>query len=53
MYKRKIIQIVKVTAVKADGKQSHKLAICFRPSFLLSLFFFPEDGGGMFLRNVG
>jgi hypothetical protein len=33
------------TSVKADGKQ-----IC---GFLLGLFFDPEDGGDMFLRNVG
>jgi hypothetical protein len=26
---------------------------CFHPGFLLGLFFGPEDGGDMFLRNVG
>jgi hypothetical protein len=29
------------------------LAICFHADFLLSLFFDPEDGGDIFLRNVG
>jgi hypothetical protein len=28
-----------------------RLAICFHAGFLLGLFD-PEDGGGMFLRNV-
>jgi hypothetical protein len=30
-----------------------KLATCFHAGFLLGLFFDPEDGGDMFLRNVG
>jgi hypothetical protein len=29
------------------------LATCFDSGFLLCLFFYPEDGGDMFLRNVG
>jgi hypothetical protein len=29
------------------------LVACFHAGFLLSLFFDPEDGGDMFLRNVG
>jgi hypothetical protein len=28
------------------------LATCFHAGFLLGLFFDPEDGGYMFLRNV-
>jgi hypothetical protein len=29
------------------------LATCFHSSFLLDLFFGPEDGGDVFIRNVG
>jgi hypothetical protein len=29
------------------------LVICFHAGFLLILLFNPEDGGDMFLRNVG
>jgi hypothetical protein len=29
------------------------LATCFHAVPLLALFFYPEDGGDMFLRNVG
>jgi hypothetical protein len=29
------------------------LATCFHAGFLLGLFLDPEDGGDMFLRNVG
>jgi hypothetical protein len=36
--------------VKADGSL---LATCFHAGFLLGLFFDPENGGDMFLRNVG
>jgi hypothetical protein len=32
---------------------SQATAICFYAGFLLGLFFDPEDGGDMFLRNVG
>jgi hypothetical protein len=27
--------------------------ICFQAGFLLGLFFDPEDGGDMFLQNIG
>jgi hypothetical protein len=37
------------TSVKEGGKQ----AIFFHAGFLLGLFFDPEDGCDMFLRNVG
>jgi hypothetical protein len=36
-----------------DTKRTTRLATCFDAGFLLSLFFDPEDGGDMFLRNVG
>jgi hypothetical protein len=31
----------------------HMLATCFHAGFLLSLYFDPEDGRNMFLRNLG
>jgi hypothetical protein len=31
----------------------HRLAICFYAGILLRLFFDPEDGGDIFLRNIG
>jgi hypothetical protein len=37
------------TSVKAGGKQSYML----HADFLLGLFFDTEDGGQIFLRNVG
>jgi hypothetical protein len=29
------------------------LATCFQAGFMLNLFFDPEEGGDMFLRNIG
>jgi hypothetical protein len=35
-------------------KMQQQLATCFHAGFLLRLYFFdPEDGGDIFLRNVG
>jgi hypothetical protein len=34
-------------------KQNLLLATCFHADYFLGLFFDPEDGGNMFLRNVG
>jgi hypothetical protein len=40
--------------VKAGGKPIALDATCYRAAcFLLGVFFYPEDGGEMFLRNVG
>jgi hypothetical protein len=36
-----------------SNRSSFKLAPCFHAGFFLSLFFNPEDGGDIFLRNVG
>jgi hypothetical protein len=43
------------TSVKAGGKQSPPRKDCHLLSswFPAWLFFYPEDGGDMFLRNVG
>jgi hypothetical protein len=42
--------IFRVEIVKVGGKQ---LAICFHAGFFLRLFFDPEYGGDIFLRNIG
>jgi hypothetical protein len=34
------------------GNRVALIATCFHSDFLLGLFFHPEDGGDMFLRNV-
>jgi hypothetical protein len=40
---------VDLNLVRACGR----LATCSHAGFLLSLYFDPEDGGDMFLRDVG
>jgi hypothetical protein len=42
-------QAERKTSVKANSM----IVTCFRAGFLCGLFFDPEDGGDMFLRNVG
>jgi hypothetical protein len=41
-------EVEQKTSVKAA-----LLATCFYAGFLLNLFFDPEDGGDMVLRNIG
>jgi hypothetical protein len=40
---------------KAETEPNKKRALSrrSRPDFLLGLFFYPEDGSDMFIRNVG
>jgi hypothetical protein len=33
--------------------EAEPLATCFNAGFLLGIFFDPEDGGDIFLRNIG
>jgi hypothetical protein len=63
LYKRLLIKQIKrwetntnrsgLLGVDVDETDSALLATCFHAGFLLALFFDPEDGGDMFLRNVG
>jgi hypothetical protein len=41
------------SSLKNNPSVEALLAICFDTGFLLGSFFDPEDGGNMFLRNVG
>jgi hypothetical protein len=40
-------------AMKNAGDGECSASTCYPAGFLLGLFFYPEDGGDMFLRNVG
>jgi hypothetical protein len=42
-----------LASIEAKQKTRDLLANSFHAGFLLGLFFDPEDGGDMFLRNVG
>jgi hypothetical protein len=48
-------QVLTVVVMKLPsfGIQRSLLATCFHTGFLLDLLFDREDGGDMFLRNVG
>jgi hypothetical protein len=39
--------------LKVNRQSQALLSTCFTLGFLLDLFFDPEDGGDMFLRNIG
>jgi hypothetical protein len=40
------------TSMKAGDKPIALHATCFHAGFLFCVFFYPEDGGEIFLRNV-
>jgi hypothetical protein len=42
---------MKIEAIYSS--ETSVVAICFQVAFLLGLFFDHEDGGDIFLRNVG
>jgi hypothetical protein len=37
----------------SSGFKNNPFATCFHAGFLLGVFFDPEDGSDMFLRNIG
>jgi hypothetical protein len=43
---------VEFEVLTAVATKPSKRATCFHAGFLLEVFFDPEDGGDMFLRNV-
>jgi hypothetical protein len=46
--------VVTIFRVEEQAKQETSVKQVARPAcYLLGLFFDPEDGGNMFLRNVG
>jgi hypothetical protein len=45
--------VMKSTSMTASDKQSNMLTTCIDIGQLFDLFFDPEDGRHMFLRNVG
>jgi hypothetical protein len=42
-----------ISSIFKGKVEKSELAACFLSGFFLGLFFDPEYGGGMFLRNVG
>jgi hypothetical protein len=48
-----LLTCIRENLVSNLGMDIEYAATCFHAGFLLGLFFDPEDGGYMFLRNVG